>query len=309
MNNDYDFDVIQIIPIQSEKKIISNEMNLKNVDNMDIPNFQPDGTYTFTSSSWSSDTTEAHNAFDNNSSTFWECDYKNNKNYDELTRNYPPYLQDPYNNVSTYQSGGNVENIATTQVGSDKLVDVLGEWIQIKLPYKCYLFDYSIRTPPFGRNNTFPTKFTLIGSIDGEQWDKIKEHNDFKDGLPRMPIVEKKYNINSKKQYSHFRFIFNRSGKNMNVIRINKISLSGTRELVKNPNIINESFSLIGGGNNSIKNTLENFVNTDNTSLENSSSCKKCNDFSNKKKIISFCNLTGVIALSILLYFSLRTKR
>ena len=152
-------------------------------------------------------------------------------------------------------------------------------------------------------------KFTLVGSIDGQQWDRIKEHNDFKDGLPPMPIVEKKYHINSKKQYSHFRFIFNRSGKNMNVIRINKISLSGTRELVENPNATNESFSLIGGRNNIIKNTFETFVNSDNNSLENSSSCKQCNDATNKTKILSFCSFTGVIVLSSLLYFSLRTKR
>jgi hypothetical protein len=308
MNTEYDFEVIQMVPTQNDQKIISNEMIFKGLDDLGISKFQPNGTYKFSSSSWSSDNTEAYKAFDNDSNTFWECDFKNNDTYDKLNRNYPAYSQNPYNEVSIYQSGGTVETIATTQVGVDKMVDVLGEWMQIILPYKSYLFDYSIRTPQFGKNNTFPTKFTLVGSNDGQQWDMIKEHNDFKDGLPPMPIVKKTYHINSKQQYSYYRFIFNRSGKNMNVIKINNITLSGTRELVENPNVNKETFSLIGR-QNTIKHALESFVNGDNISLENSSTCKTCTNTNKKHDIVTYCGLTGILVLSVVLFLSRRTKR
>lgn len=223
--------IVQATPIPN-KVLTSMTSTISNVKNYSITGYEPNGIYEVKTSSYYNDTTQGFNAFNDNTQ-YWECDNINNPNYQPGKKSYPQYTQKTYGGdvPSSYLGGGaeNNRNTWVTKVGPNaNKTDLKGEWIQIKLPYKIYLTKYSITTPTFSGYNTFPVKFTLVGSNDGETWDYLDQQLINKDQLPRGNMPMKTFFVTSYIKYTYFRLIVNVMPDFVNRLRINTIKLFGT---------------------------------------------------------------------------------
>jgi hypothetical protein len=77
---------------------------------------------------------------------------------------YSGYTQSPYNN-GIYQGGGSSSTYYSTITTTETVV---GEWMQIHLPYSLSLTQYNLKTREFpGR---CPITFSVLGSNDGTSW-------------------------------------------------------------------------------------------------------------------------------------------
>ena len=223
--------IVQATPIP-KKVLTSMTSTISNVNNNSITGYEPNGLYEVKTSSYYNDTTQGFNAFNDNTQ-YWECDNINNPNYQPGKRSYPQYTQKTYGGdvPSSYLGGGaeNNKNTWITKVGPNtNKTDLKGEWIQIKIPYKLYLTKYSITTPTFSGNNTFPVKFTLVGSNDGETWDYVDQQLINKDKLPSGNMPMKTFFVTSYIKYTYFRLIVNVMPDFVDRLRINNIKIFGT---------------------------------------------------------------------------------
>jgi hypothetical protein len=219
---DFDY-IIKVIPIP-KYNINSNNFNVTQPIYDNSFNYNHTGNYSITSSSYYKNF-KPYNAFNKvglNNSIPWVCDSSNSNT---ITTNYTPYSQPPYYNSNnseincSYQGGGNkngkLKNYWETIIKGGKDLSnstIAGEWIQIKIPTlrnesnTIYLYNYSILTPiPTNGIYTFPTKFMIVGSKDGETWNYVDQRNlSIIDTTNQEPI---KFNINSIESYSYFRLI------------------------------------------------------------------------------------------------------
>ena len=232
--------IIQAIPLPNIT-LKSMESVQSGIDNKSIKGYEPNGKYVIKTSSNYNNDRQGFNAFNDTTDTFWECDNKDNNN---TNANYSQYIQTPYSGItpSSYLGGGSDDNTWSTKVGPNKnKTEIPGEWIEIKLPYKIYLTSYSITTPTFTITNTFPKKFTLVSSTDGETWDYVDQHLINNDEMPSTNSPTKTLSVTSYKKYSYFRLIITQMGDEMSLLRISNIKLNGTTELDSVP----ETFSTL----------------------------------------------------------------
>ena len=232
--------IIQAIPLPNIT-LKSMESVQSGIDNKSIKGYEPNGKYVIKTSSNYNNDRQGLNAFNDTTTTFWECDNKDNNN---TNANYSQYIQTPYSGItpSSYLGGGSDDNTWSTKVGPNKnKTEIPGEWIEIKLPYKIYLTSYSITTPTFTITNTFPKKFTLVSSTDGETWDYVDQHLINNDEMPSKNAPTKTLSVTSYKKYSYFRLIITQMGDEMSLLRISNIKLKGTPELDSVP----ETFSTL----------------------------------------------------------------
>lgn len=223
--------IIQAIPIPN-KQLTSMNSTISGVNNNSITGYEPNGIYEVKSSSYYNDTTQGFNAFNDNTQ-YWECDNINNPNYQPGKTSYPQYTQKTYGGEvpSSYLGGGteNNKNTWITKVGpNENKTDIKGEWLQIRIPYKLYLSRYSITTPTFSGANSFPTKFTLVASNDGEIWDSLDQQLVNKDQLPNGNMPVKTFSVTSYKKYNHFRLIVTAMPDFVHRLRISMIKILGT---------------------------------------------------------------------------------
>lgn len=223
--------IIQAIPIPN-KQLTSMNSTLSGINTKPITGYEPNGKYEVKTSSYYNDTTQGFNAFNDNQK-YWECDNINNPNYQPGKTSYPQYTQKPYGGKipSSYLGGGaeNNKNTWITKVGpNENKTDIGGEWIQIRIPYKLYLTSYSITTPTFSGNNTFPTKFTLVASNDGETWDYVDQHLINKSQLPKGNMPLKTFSVTTYIKYNYFRLIVTAMPDYVDKLRISSIKLLGT---------------------------------------------------------------------------------
>lgn len=199
------------------------------------------GDYVISASSFKNDTCAPYRAFNNVSSSYWETDSSGNEDFNSPStekRTYSSaYIQNPFSNStlanSAYQGGGLKSNTWSTMVGQNP---IQGEWLQIALPSiaPIFLYKYSILTPvPVGGIMTFPSKFMVVGSSDGQNWDYVDQQNlssprDTSDGKPVF------FNLNVTKNYNYYRLIVSEMFKQNSVLRINELALYGTTEHVVN---------------------------------------------------------------------------
>ena len=232
--------IIQAIPLPNIT-LKSMESVQSGIDNKSIKGYEPNGKYVIKTSSNYNNDRQGFNAFNDTTDTYWECDNKDNNNQNA---NYSQYIQTPYSGItpSSYLGGGSDDNTWSTKVGPNKnKTEIPGEWIEIKLPYKIYLTSYSITTPTFTITNTFPKKFTLVSSTDGETWDYVDQHLINNDEMPSTNSPTKTLSVTSYKKYSYFRLIITQMGDEMSLLRISNIKLNGTTELDSVP----ETFSTL----------------------------------------------------------------
>ena len=220
----------QMTPLQNEIEFESNSQVIQ-----DLPineRLDPNGSYTIRASSYADDSTKAYNAFNDDLTSMWECNYKKNKNYDGLKMNYPAYKQSPYSKSfpSNYQGGGMDENTFITNVGSDEqFYEIKGEWIEISVPYQVYLQEYYLACPVFGNNNNFPRKFMLVGKNEdstNDTW-SLLDNQQTKDTTSSGQVIRGFY-VNSPEQYSTFRLIILQMPVGFDRVRISMLRLIGT---------------------------------------------------------------------------------
>jgi len=255
--------LIQVLPLPGGVLLNGNKATITGIDNQSIKDYKPNGNYVVTASSTANNNTMPYNVFNSSEQYFWQCDYNNNPSYNSITTGYPQYTKDPFNSgqPSTYQGGGDTKNKWVTQIGSgSNVANLSGEWIQVQLPYSVYLYKYSIMTPSYSSNiSTFPTKFTLVGSNDGNTWSYLDQQNVTADKMPSAKQPMKTVNINSVDKYSYFRLIISEMCQGMNIVKINQLNLFGLTSIIVNPNVGSENFTLLSG-NNLMETRETNFV-------------------------------------------------
>jgi hypothetical protein len=231
VNNDQ---VVQILPFPDDKQMISNKQAITGIDDRGIVKYSPNGTYEITASSYANESTQPY-VIANANEDYWECDFKDNPN--------SKYKQNPYTEgtgkISSSYQGGGTDYTWTTPIGSDKIINVRGEWIQLRIPYKAYIQRYGIRTPTYTQFNTFPRNFMLVASNDGTAWIQLDQRNLKESEVPTGAIITKSFDINSPEKYSYFRVIVMGMGPGIKNVKINELMLFGTTMISTNPNAIN----------------------------------------------------------------------
>ena len=231
--------VVRILPLPDDKFMNSKSEVITGIDDKGIAKYSPNGPYEITASSHASKDTQPYVIANNNDQDFWQCGFKENPNH--VAGAGLQYTQNPYTGGSTpssYQGGGK-DNTWSTPVGSTNIVNVRGEWIQLRIPYKAFIQQYGVRTPTYTQYNTFPRKFMLVASNDGMVWTQLDQRN-LKDAeLPKGESIKKLFDINSPEKYSYFRLIVMGMGPFMETIKINELSLFGTTMVSANPTTIN----------------------------------------------------------------------
>lgn len=227
--------IIRAIPLPQNGYLTSMETTINGSEQTSMVGYKPYGKYVVKTSSYYSSDTLGFNAF-NDDLSYWECDNMNNPNAKPGEKKYPKYTQKTYSGISpsSYLGGGNEKNTWITNVGSEEQkVDIRGEWIQLEIPYRIYLTKFSVATPTFSKDNTYPVKFTLVSSNDGENWDYVEQQYINSLDLPSGNSPSRMFDVSSYNNYSYFRFIFTEMPPSMDKVRINVIQLHGTTELNK----------------------------------------------------------------------------
>lgn len=233
--------IIQAIPIENTT-LTTMTSTISGIDDKSIVGYIPNGTYTIKTSSYYSDNTQGFNSFNDDASTYWESDNVDNNN--TTSKDYSNYTQSPYSGItpSSYLGGGSDDNTWITKVGPNKnKTEIPGEWIEIKIPYQIYLTSFSITTPTFSATNTFPKKFTLVSSNDGNSWDYVDQYLINNNDMPSENSPTKTFSVTSYNKFQYFRLIITQMGDEMSRLRINKLQIKGTPTLSDVP----ETFSTL----------------------------------------------------------------
>ena len=230
--------VVRILPLPDDTIMNSNKQVITGIEDKGIAKYTPNGSYEITASSHASRDTQPYVIANENDQDFWQCGFANNPNF--VAGANSQYTQNPYTGGSTpssYQGGGK-DNTWSTPVGTNKIVNVRGEWIQLRIPYKAFIQQYGIRTPTFTQHTTFPRKFMLVASNDGMAWTQLDQRNLKDTELPKGESIQKMFDINSREKYSYFRLIVMGMGPFMDTVKINELTLFGTTMVSANPKAI-----------------------------------------------------------------------
>jgi len=296
---------LRIIPFPDDSKLNSNKfiVNTAIYDKNDYySSYNHIGTYVISSSSYSDDSHQPYNVFNNGVNTSWKTNYKGNTyKYKTTVQNYtqnPYYNNNNFDSLNIYQGGGLPQTTYTTMVDN---VGYNGEWIQVQLPLDnnpIFLFKYTITTP-YNNINTFPKTFLVVGSNDGSNWHYL----DFQ----KLPLItnEKKsstktFNVNTTESYLYFRFVFLELFPSNSVLEINEIKIIGLVDTTVNPDAVSETFTDMKYSNYSLSSILP--EETMKTSLQSSIFERE------SQNLNTYLNLFLFLGFSGSLYFYVQKK-
>ena len=160
------------------------------------------GYYYITSSSISDESHNPYHVFNDSLDNFWQSKNSfNNANPSSIkteNTNLITEVQLNYDNKSSMYKNHKIE----------------GEWIQIKLPYKVILSNYSISIPLLNSNKI--RKFFVVGSNDGMNWVLLDSRDLFENNLDINGIT---YSVSLLQKFSFFRLIISElfSGENVGI--------------------------------------------------------------------------------------------
>lgn len=232
---------ISIMPLPNNKFMESNKQLITGINENGRLNYSPNGEYEITASSYASNDTQPYNICNRNTNDYWQCDFKSNQNF--ISGKYDQYTQNAYDagvKYAPYRGGGSSKNTWTTTIGKNN--NIRGEWLQVHIPYQAYLTNYSIETPPYSRNNTFPMKFVLVASNDGNSWVQLDQQNLYLNELPTSKQVKRTFKVVSVDRYSYFRLIFSQMGPEISTVKISQFGLFGKTMLEPKINNRRETF-------------------------------------------------------------------
>lgn len=222
-------------------QINSNSSKVTGVDNRNIPLYFPNGTYLFSASSTANINTAPYMAFDNNFSSYWQCDFAGNGD-NTVTRSYNDYKTNPYaldnyvDNTAPYVGGGDKTNKWSTKVNG---VDVHGEWLQLQIPFAAYVHQYSIYTPI---GSSWPFMFVMVGSNDGLTWSYVDQQNEvtsYYDNGKNANVMT--YNVNSVEKFSFLRLVATELSRSTPFIQICGWNIIGGTHREKMENLVFET--------------------------------------------------------------------
>jgi hypothetical protein len=175
--------IIKVVP--TSKIFRSSTINITDISgNLKFKN----GVYNVKSSSFYGEGYEGFQAFNDEKNNFWATSINGINNY----------KQDPYNK-GIYQGGGEGLLWSTQVTG---IGNVSGEWLQIEIPYKIVLKNYSLVIRK-GLLISWPTEYVIAGSNNGNDWELVE--------YKKITTVPNNsvgiFNITSTKDYSFFRLI------------------------------------------------------------------------------------------------------
>lgn len=160
------------------------------------------------------------NAFDNNTNTFWPCV------------------------ANRYSNGVYTGTTSTTISGVGA---VLGEWLQIQMPYSFALTQYTLQQRT-GLGMRMPRIFYIVGSTDGTTWVQVdyRTYTDNTTGLTTLTNT-----VSGSGTYNYYRLITNAvyQGTNGNYVEMVEWKMTGTiggTNQLKSTNIIGD-LSVTGG--------------------------------------------------------------
>ena len=82
-----------------------------------------------------------------------------------------------WNSGGAYNGSGTFIGTTVTSVRAPNLINVYGEWVQVKLPYALSITEYSMTPRSDFYKYQFPKSWYLVGSNDGTTWDAIDYQN------------------------------------------------------------------------------------------------------------------------------------
>ena len=223
--------IVKITPNNNEYVFTNNSANINIHRGKD--SFK-NGNYTISSSSYSDNLHDAYNAF-NSINDYWKSgDIKNNQN-NIMLQDMNDFDLDFLNNDDKNDKKGyfsNKKNSSAASFTGDKekyntwvttLYDknqILGEWIQIHLPYSVIISKYSFIVPVNGNN---PRKFYLLGSNDQIRWHILDSQNLF-EKYPKYDNYT--FEVIQNEKFSYFRLVISELFGS-NEVTISNINLYG----------------------------------------------------------------------------------
>jgi hypothetical protein len=233
---------IQIMPLPDKKLLVSNTTDITGIESNGTAKYTPNGKYVVSSSSFSSDKNMPYLVFNGNvNEEFWQSDYADNKTI-SYNKTYPLYNSNPYSGEesSIYQGGGSNENTWITKYKmNNENKTLMGEWIQIKLPYKVSLTKYSLMTPDYSEYCTFPNTFFVLGSNDGNFWELLDKQNT-KDLFLNDNNPFREFEINNDRPFSYYRLVISEMKNKINKIMLKQWNMFGTTDNNSKPYNSNE---------------------------------------------------------------------
>jgi len=219
-DSQYEFRAVPpIVPIKFNYNdntfVVSNTKNIKDILK---------GDYIARASSTASPRTPAIKAFDTHSDSWVSGSPNNNRKWFVYNNGYSQFAY----KKGKYVGGGSQNLYFTTTTTTGEKIN--GEWLEIKLPYKLQMTRYTLST------QYFPTKFTILGTNDGSDWNILDRQS-----IPNNP--RQKYNLSDPvnydispdiRQYNTFRIVFEELFVNENY---NKINIRGIQIFGLNPKI------------------------------------------------------------------------
>ena len=234
--------LLKVVPLPEKRIFGTNNSTITGLSQSGT--YMPNGNYTLSCSSSSNVDRNAYHAFNNNKN-YWESNYKGNPSYNTLNSSYPDYTQSAYTGryPSAYRGGGKKGNKFITKIGLDQNINkVIGEWLQIKIPYQIFLKSYSIEVPSSSRSNGFPKEFIVAGSNDGDNWEALHTKT--------MPSefngTKQQFEFVYPKKFSHFRLIITKLQGPLEKVQISNFSLFGNTILIPKQEDNQESFVSLG---------------------------------------------------------------
>ena len=200
----------------------------------DLPN---DNTYIFSASYNNGD---AYKAFSNGTET-WESSA-----FETKTEKYYTYSGVEKTKITNREMVV-LPTSYTTATGpplnlfdqSKLTVDIVGDWIQVQLPFQAYLSEYTILPPDRPTNVVY--SFVIVGSNDTKTWYYIDEHvgNITTYNTDLTTTTTTPVSVTPIHKYSHFRFIITQiidlTDSTKHTVKINKISLRGSKDTLYIP--------------------------------------------------------------------------
>jgi hypothetical protein len=138
--------------------------------------------------------------------------------------NYSPYVvfNNIGNNIRTWGwVSPNYTYVSNTGIYSGSVstsvngTNILGEWVQIYLPFNFILTNYQLKNSGGDAGGGMPTIGYLLGSNDGSNWTQIDKLN-HTSSYWRSNRDLKDYSVSITTSYSIYRLVFNQVGESNN---------------------------------------------------------------------------------------------
>jgi len=113
-------------------------------------------------------------------------------------------------------------------LGTTTTAGIKGEWVQMKTPYKVKIASFNMDSYADASSNRQPKDFILLGSNDGNVWEKLKSFTNITSGYTGT-LTGPHHIVNSTKYYTYFRLVITAAQEeNGGITAIKSLKFFGT---------------------------------------------------------------------------------